>query len=102
MKIRKNDNVLVIKGKDKGRQGPVQSVFPGSGKVLVEGINIVKRHRKAQGMSGAEIVEKELPVAVANVMLVCTHCQKPAKVSNRIMGDGSKGRICKNCEEVIE
>lgn len=102
MKIRKNDNVLVIKGKDKGRQGPVQNVFPGRGKVLVEGINLVKRHRKAQGMSGAEIVEKELPVAVANVMLVCTHCQKPAKVSNRIMGDGSKGRICKNCEEVIE
>jgi large subunit ribosomal protein L24 len=53
-------------------------------------------------MSGAEIVEKELPVAVANVMLVCTHCQKPAKVSSRTMGDGSKGRICKNCEEVIE
>ena len=102
MKIKKNDNVLVIKGKDKGRQGEVQRVIPGTQKVLVEGINIVKRHRKAQGMSAAEIVEKELPVSVSNVMLVCTHCQKPSKTSARIMGDGSKARICKNCEEVIE
>lgn len=102
MKIKKNDNVLVIKGKDKGRQGPVQTVYPSSAKVLVEGINIVKRHRKAQGMAAAEIIEKELPVTVANVMLICPHCQKPVKVSNSTLGDGSKARICKVCEEVIE
>ena len=102
MKIKKNDNVLFIKGKDKGRQGEVQRVLPGTQKVLIEGVNIVKRHRKAQGMSGADIVEKELPISIANVMLVCTHCQKPSKTSIRVIGDGSKARICKICEEVIE
>ena len=53
-------------------------------------------------MSGADIVEKELPISIANVMLVCTHCQKPSKTSIRVIGDGSKARICKICEEVIE
>ena len=102
MKIKKNDNVLVIKGKDKGRQGEVQRVLPGTQKVLIEGVNIVKRHRKAQGMSGADIVEKELPISIANVMLVCTPCHNPSKTSIRVIGDGSKARICKICEEVIE
>ena len=102
MRIKKNDNVLIIKGKDKGRQGEVQSVLVSKNKVVIEGINLVKQHRKAQGMSGAEIVEKELPIPVANVMLFCSACQKPTRVSSEKFGDGSRVRICKNCQEVIE
>ena len=102
MRIKKNDNVLIIKGKDKGRQGEVQSVLVSKNKVVIEGINLVKQHRKAQGMSGAEIVEKELPIPVANVMLICSACQKPARVSSDKIGDGSRVRICKICQEGIE
>ena len=71
-------------------------------KVVVEGINLVKQHRKAQGMSAAEIVEKELPIPVANVMLICSGCQKPTRVSSDKIGDGSRVRTCKICQEVIE
>ena len=102
MKIKKNDSVLIIKGKDKGRQGEVQSVLLKKNKVVVEGINLVKQHRKAQGMIAAEIVEKELPIPVANVMLICSGCQKPTRVSSDKIGDGSRVRTCKICQEVIE
>ena len=102
MRIRKNDTVLVTKGKDRGKQGVVQRTFKDQDKVVVEGINIVKRHTKAQGMSGADIIEKEMPLSVSNVMLVCPHCLAPTKVAFKELGDGSKGRICKKCPEVIE
>ena len=102
MRIRKNDTVLVTKGKDRGKQGVVQRTFKDQDKVVVEGINIVKRHTKAQGMSGADIVEKEMPLSVSNVMLICPHCLAPTKIAFKELGDGSKGRVCKKCPEVIE
>ncbi len=102
MKIKKNDNVIVLKGRDRGKQGVVQQVIPDKGKVIVEGINVVKRHMKAQGMRGAEIIEKEMPVPVGNVMLVCIHCQAPVKTGTRILGDRTRARVCKKCQEVIE
>ena len=102
MRIRKNDTVLVTKGKDRGKQGVVQRTFKDQDKVVVEGINIVKRHTKAQGMSGADIIEKEMPLSVSNVMLICPHCLAPTKIAFKELGDWSKGRVCKKCPEVIE
>jgi large subunit ribosomal protein L24 len=102
MKIKKNDNVIILKGRDRGKQGVVQQVLRDKQKVIVDGVNVVKRHMKAQGMRGAEIIEKEMPLPAANVMLVCTHCQVPTKVSTRVLGDSTRARVCKKCQEVIE
>tara|TARA_B110000116_G_scaffold235999_1_gene221386 strand:+ start:212 stop:520 length:309 start_codon:yes stop_codon:yes gene_type:complete len=102
MKIRKNDTVLITKGKDRGKQGLVQKAFIDRKKVVVEGVNLVKRHTKAQGMSGSGIIEKEMPLSVANVMLICPHCLVPTKITIKKLGDGTNGRMCKKCPEVIE
>jgi|TARA_B110000263_G_C15132486_1_gene429518 large subunit ribosomal protein L24 len=102
MKIRKNDTVLVIKGKDRGKQGVVQKAFLNEKKVLVEGLNMIKKHSKAQANRAAGIIEKEMPLPVANVMLICPHCLAPTKVGSKELGDGTKGRMCKKCPEVIE
>jgi len=104
MKIRKDDNVLVVSGKDKGKKGKVRQVLPDENKVIVEGAGIVKRHTKA-GQNKAKqagIVEKETPLAIAKVMLICKRCEKPARVGFREMADGKKVRFCHACNEVIE
>ena len=103
MKIRTNDNVLVTKGRDRGKQGRVQATFPRENKVLVEGVNVVLRHTKASTtVRQAGIIQKELPIHVAKVVLMCIHCNRPTRVSSRILPDGSKARLCRNCQEVIE
>ena len=104
MKIKKGDTVLVITGKDRGRQGAVQEVDVSANKVTVESINIVKRHMKAQGKRAAEIIEKEQPFYASNVMLICPHCTSPVRTTQISLGDGSKARKCKKqgCEEIIE
>ena len=103
MKLRTNDNVLVIKGRDRGKQGRIQKVFPGEKKVLVEGVHGVMRHAKASAsMRQAGIIQKELPVHAANVALVCANCSRPTRVRFRTLPDGSKARVCMKCEEVIE
>ena len=103
MKIRSQDMVHVIKGRDRGKQGRVQSVLLEKNKVLVEGINVVMRHTKATGgVRQAGIIQKELPIPVSNVMLVCTNCNKPTRIGARHLADGTKARVCKKCEEVIE
>ena len=102
MKIKKNDNVILLKGRDRGKQGVVQQVITDKEKIIVDGVNVVKRHMKAQGMRGAEIIEKEMPVPAGNVMLVCTHCQAPTKIATKVLGDRTRARVCKKCQEVIE
>tara|TARA_B100000749_G_scaffold239235_1_gene198563 strand:+ start:196 stop:504 length:309 start_codon:yes stop_codon:yes gene_type:complete len=102
MKIKKGDTVIIITGKDRGRQGTVQEVDVHRNKITVEAVNIVKKHMKAQGMRAAEIIEKEQPLFVSNVMLICPHCTSPTRTSRFSLGDGSKARKCKKCEEVIE
>lgn len=103
MRLRKDDTVLVIKGKDRGKQGRVQQVYSQEGKVSVESVNVVKRHTKATGGARqAGIIQKEMPIQVSNVMLVCTHCLRPTRTSSRALVDGSKARACKLCQEVIE
>jgi large subunit ribosomal protein L24 len=103
MRLRANDTVLVIKGRDRGKQGQIQRVLPKENKVLVEGVNIVLRHTKAApNVRQAGIVQKELPLNAANVMLVCTHCGRPTRVRVTRLADGTKARLCISCEEVIE
>ena len=103
MKIRKDDTVLVIVGKDKGKKGRVRKALPKTEKILVDGINMVKRHSRARrGARQAGIIELEAPLRVSNVMLVCSKCGRPARVGFRFLEDGKKARICRSCYEVID
>lgn len=104
-KIRKGDRVHVLAGKDIGKQGRVIAVFPKKQRVLVEGVNQVKRHEKvrpARGRGGQEggIVTKDLPIHLSNVTLVCGTCG-PTRVGFRVDEDGMRVRICRNCEAEI-
>ena len=102
MRIKKSDLVLVTKGKDRGKQGTVQQTIASKRRVVVEGVGMVKRHMRAQGMRAAEFIDNEMSVSVDNVMLICTHCQAATKVGVKTLGDGSRARVCKKCQEVIE
>jgi len=103
MKIRKNDNVLVINGKDRGKKGKVRFAYPKKERVIVEGINFIKRHTRARRqVRQAGIIEREAPIHVSNVMLLCSKCNHPARVGFRFLEDGRKVRICRVCNEVID
>ena len=103
MKIRKNDTVLVITGKDKGKKGKVRRVLPKENRVLVDGINMVKRHSRTRGQARqAGIIEMEAPISASNVMLICNKCDKPARVGFRLIDNGKKARTCRSCNEVID
>jgi len=102
-KIKKNDNVAVIAGKDKGKKGKVLFVFPDKDRVLVEGINFVKKHmRKTQQDQQGGVAQKEMPIHISNLMLVCKRCNKPVRIKFTYLNDGSKTRNCKVCGEPIE
>jgi len=102
MKIRKGDKVKMIKGKDRGKVGKVIKVFPRENKVIVEGLNLVKKHLKPrrEGQKG-EIVSLPRKVPASNVMLVCPHCHQATRVGYRLLAEGKKVRICKKCQEEI-
>ena len=103
MKIRKNDTVLVIAGKDKGKKGKVRFAYPENEHLMVEGINFVKRHTRARrAVRQAGIIELEAPIHVSKIMLLCTKCNHPTQVGFRILEDGKKVRICRSCQEVID
>ena len=103
MKIRKNDTVLIIAGKDRGKKGKIRKALPREAKVIVEGANLIKRHSKTQGQARqAGIIELEAPIEVSNVMLICNKCNNPARVGFRFLEDGKKARICHACGEVID
>ena len=103
MDIRKNDNVLVVAGKDKGKRGRVRFAYPKKERLLVEGINFVKKHSRAKGaVRQAGIIEQEAPIQVSNVMLLCNKCNHPTRVSFRSLQDGRKVRVCQRCGEVID
>jgi len=103
MKIRKNDTVLVIVGKDKGKTGKVRFAYPKDERLLVEGINFIKRHTRARGVvRQAGIIELEAPIHVSNVMLLCNKCNHPTRIGFRFLADGRKVRICRSCGEVID
>lgn len=103
MKIRRNDEVLVITGDDRGKKGKVHRYYPREDRLVVEGVNMVKRHMKPRGnIRQAGIIEREAPIHVSDVMLICTKCNKPTRVGFRILEDKSKVRVCNKCHEVID
>jgi len=103
MKIRKNDSVLVIAGKDKGKKGKVRYAYPQKGTVLIDGINFIKKHSRARGqVKQAGIIDLEAPITAAKVMLLCNKCNKPTRVGFRFLENGKKARICRSCQEVID
>lgn len=103
MKIKKNDNVLVISGKDKGKTGKVRFAYPREENVIVEGINFQKKASRAKGaVRQAGIIQREAPISIANLMLVCKRCNKPVRIGYRFLEDKRKVRICRVCREVIE
>ena len=103
MKIRKDDNVLVIAGKDKGKKGKVRFAYPKKQKILVEGVNFIKKHSKARGaVRQAGIIDLEVPIPVSNVMLLCDKCNKPSRIGFEKLDDGRRVRICRSCHEVID
>ena len=102
-KVRKNDTVQVIAGRDKGKQGKVTRVIPDADRVVVDGVNIRKRHARARRPGEqAGIIEFPAPLHVSNVAVVCAKCGKPTRVGFRLLCDGTKVRYCKRCDEVIE
>ena len=104
MKLRTDDNVIVIRGRDRGKLGRVVQTLPKSNRVLVEGVNMVTKHMKpTQGVrQGGGIIKKEMPMRTSSVMLVCASCNKPSRIGYTRLADGAKARFCKACEEVIE
>ena len=103
MKIRKNDTVLVIAGKDKGKKGKVRFAHPKDKRIIVEGINFIKKHSRARGqVKQAGIIELESSIHVSNVMLLCDKCNHPIRIGFHFLGDGRKVRICRSCHEVID
>lgn len=102
-RIRKNDLIVVIAGKDKGKRGKVLSVTPATGAVIVERINMVKRHSRPGGKTPhGGIVEKEAPLHVSNVMVVCSRCDRPVRTGHSFLADGRKVRVCKQCGEAVD
>ncbi|HUV56253.1 MAG TPA: 50S ribosomal protein L24 [Dehalococcoidales bacterium] len=103
MKIRKNDTVLVIAGKDRGKKGKVRFAYPKDERLLVEGINFIKRHTRAtKGVRQAGIIEREAPIQVSDVMLLCSRCNHPTRIGFQILTDGRKVRVCRSCGEIID
>ncbi len=101
--IKKNDTVIVISGDEKGKKGRVLSVLAKENRLLIEGLNIIKRHMKPnKKYTQGGIIEKEAPVHRSNVMLVCPKCDKPTRIGHNILENEKKIRRCKQCGEVIE
>ena len=98
MNIKKNDKVIVLSGRDKGKTGEVLSADPKGGKVVVQGVSVATKHQKArkQGQESA-IIKVETPIYACKVMVVCPKCNKPTRVVHKVGADGKKARVCKHC-----
>ena len=101
--IKKDDTVVVLSGKDAGKQGKIVKAVPDNGRVFVAGLNMITKHQKGQGQyKPAALVKREGSMDASNVMLVCPKCNKPSRVANKVSADGSKSRVCKKCGAVID
>jgi large subunit ribosomal protein L24 len=101
LKVKKGDRVVVITGSDKGKRGEILRVMPDEGRVLVSGVNLVKRHTKQSAKTQGGIITKESPIHVSNVSLLDPKTQKPTKVGFKILGDGTKVRVARKSGETI-
>ncbi len=102
--LRRGDTVQVIAGRDKGKTGRVLSVDPRSGRVTVERVNIIKRHTRpnpSKNIAGG-ILEKEAPIQVSNVMIVCPGCGKHTRIGRNVLPDGTRARVCRRCGTTLE
>jgi large subunit ribosomal protein L24 len=103
MTIRRDDEVEVVAGKDRGKRGRVTRVMPEKNRVIVEGVNMAKRHMRRQPNSlQAGIIDMPAPLNRSNVMLVCPSCNQPSRVSRAVLPDGKHVRVCKKCDEIID
>ncbi len=101
--VRRGDTVAVIAGRERGKRGKVLRVHPERGRVVVEKVNMIKRHqRPTQKLRQGGIIEREGALALANVMLVCGRCDKPARTGTRALTDGRRVRVCKRCGEALD
>ena len=100
--VRSGDQVVIISGKDKGKKGKVLSADPRNGKVVVEGVNLITKHMKARGVGqpGGKII-REAAVYASKAMLICPHCNTPARSGHKFLTDGEKVRVCKKCGDTI-
>ena len=103
-KIRKGDTVEILSGNDRGKRGEVHSILPRKGQVIVSGIHLMKKHQRATGdvQTQAGIIEREGPIRISNVALVCKSCGEPTRVGFKKFEDGTKSRICKSCGQVAD
>lgn len=103
MNIKRDDTVQVITGKDRGKRARVREVHPADDKIIIEGVNIVKKHTKGRaGVRQAGVIEQEAPMWASKVMLVCPNCNKPVRVGHADLPNGQKVRQCRNCGENFE
>jgi large subunit ribosomal protein L24 len=102
--VKKNDNVIVITGRDRGKKGRVLRVVPGKTRVVVEGVNFIKKHTKPNPQRNIKggIVEREAALHASNVQIVCSECGKPTRVGHRRLDDGSAVRFCRKCQGVLD
>jgi large subunit ribosomal protein L24 len=102
MRIKKGDTVRVMSGNDRGKEGKVLKVFPDSNRVIIEKINLIKRHqRRSQNNPQGGIIEKEAPINASNVMLICPNTKKPTRIGKEILSDGSRARLSKKSGEML-
>jgi large subunit ribosomal protein L24 len=102
-RIKKNDTIMVIAGKERGKIAKVLRVLPQEDRAIVERLNVVKRHLKPRGpQSPGGIVEKEAPIHLSNIMPMCEKCNAPVRVGVRKLEDGSKARLCRRCGELLD
>ena len=102
--VRKNDSVVVVAGKDRGKKGRVLKVFPKRNRVVVEGVNFIKRHTRPNPRANVKggIVEREASVHASNVQIVCPECGAPTRIGRQILGDGRKVRVCRKCDGAVD
>ncbi len=102
--VRRNDNVVVLAGKSKGRTGRVLRVFPAEGRAIVEGVNFVRKHTRANPQKNIKggILERESPIEASNLMVVCGECGKPTRIGRKLLDDGKKVRACRRCNGILD
>lgn len=103
LRIKKNDTVMIMAGKDRGKKGKVLRILPTTSRAIVEGLNMVKKHvRRSREDQQGGIIQVEQPLALSKVMLFCSRCDRPTRVGFLKQTDGTKARYCKKCQEVIQ
>ena len=102
-RIKRNDTVMVIAGRERGKTGKVLRVLPVKERALIEHLNLVKRHQKARGpQSASGIVEKEAPIHLSNLMILCDKCNAPVRMGKRLLEDGRSVRVCRRCGDQLD